>query len=186
MFGQESSQATFEMGNVDLIEFKNPEFNAHHVYTTFSKETAPTHFLYRRNHNLTRIPKIRLIHHQSPAGGKVVSVLCVVCGTVVVWCEDRCSATALVLRLLGDCWPCAMFCWVSCLAPSALHVLIVFLGKFCVPGPVNVAAALRDVLTSLRLTSPSSAFPSASLCQPGVDDVLCSSASGVYGGVSRW
>ena len=30
-------------------------------------------------------------------GGKVLSV------TVVVWCEVRCSAAALVLRLLGDC-----------------------------------------------------------------------------------
>ena len=35
VFNQESSQAVFEMGNVQLI---GPEFNAHHVYTTFSKE----------------------------------------------------------------------------------------------------------------------------------------------------
>ena len=31
--------------------------------------------------------------------------------TVVVWCDGRCSATALVLRLLGDSWPCATCCW---------------------------------------------------------------------------
>ena len=53
---------------------------------------------------------------------------CVVC-SVVVWCEVRCSATALVLRLLGDFWPCATCCWVSCLVPSALHVLTAFLGN---------------------------------------------------------
>ena len=42
MFSQESSQAMFEMGNVELIELK-PEFNAHHVYTTFSQEQFFSH-----------------------------------------------------------------------------------------------------------------------------------------------
>ena len=70
-------------------------------------------------------------------------------------------------------------CWVSCLVPIALHDSTVFLGKSCVPsldhvapGAIScvsaqlpfVAAALRDVLTSLRLTSPSSTLPSESLC----------------------
>ena len=41
--------------------------------------------------------------------------------------------------LLGDCWPCATCCWVSCLAPMALRVLTVFLGKFCVLSLVHVA-----------------------------------------------
>ena len=58
---------------------------------------------------------------------------------VAVWCDGRCSATALVCRLLGDCWLCATCGWVSCLVPSALCIWIVFLGKFCEPSLVHVA-----------------------------------------------
>ena len=63
---------------------------------------------------------------------------CVV-ATVVAWCDDLCSATALVPQRLGDSWLCATRCWVSCLVPSALHVWMVFLVKFCVPslGPTS-------------------------------------------------
>ena len=42
MFRKESSQAIFEMGNVELIEFKTSR-NAHHVYTMFSKEPLFAH-----------------------------------------------------------------------------------------------------------------------------------------------
>ena len=45
------------------------------------------------------------------------SAPCVVL-TVVAWSSGPCSAFALVLRLLGDCWLCMTCC---CLVPSALH-----------------------------------------------------------------
>ena len=73
-------------------------------------------------------------------GGKVVSVLCAVCGSyggrakIATW-----QINDLELRRLGDCWTCATRCWVSCLVPSALHDLTVFLGKLCVPSLVHVA-----------------------------------------------
>ena len=51
----------------------------------------------------------------------------------------------VVLRLMGDCWLCATCCWVSCLTPTALHVLTVFQEKFCVPSLVHVASAISRV-----------------------------------------
>ena len=71
-------------------------------------------------------------------GGKVVSLLGGVCGSYGGRVVRRSLlGKCLVLRRLGDCWPCATCCWVSCLVPSALHDLTVFLGKFCVPGLVH-------------------------------------------------
>ena len=43
VFSQESSQAIFEMGSVELIELKNSEFNARRVYTEISKEQFFAH-----------------------------------------------------------------------------------------------------------------------------------------------
>ena len=114
-------------------------------------------------------------------GGKVVSVLCVVCGSyggrvVQKSLLDKCPGTPPLEEAAGSC---VTGCWVSCLVPSALYDSTVFQEKFCVPSLVHVgpgahllaflprlpfvAAALRDVLTSLRLTSPSLTFQSASL-----------------------
>ena len=99
--------------------------------------------------------------------------------TVVVWCDDLCSATALAARLLGDNWLCATCCWLSCLIPHTLHVWKVFLEMFCVPSLVHVATAahllpcspssfsvavaLLDVLIELAPNLPKLDL-SASLC----------------------
>ena len=57
--------------------------------------------------------------------------------TVVVWCDNLCSATALAQRLLGDCWFCATCFSFFFLVPNAWCILIVFPGKFCVPRPIS-------------------------------------------------
>ena len=67
------------------------------------------------------------------------SAPCVV-RAVVVSCENLCSATALVHRLLEDCWLCATCCWVSCLRTVQLD---------CVPGEV-----LRAQSGSCRTRGP--------------------------------
>ena len=38
MFSQESRQAIIEIGNVQLLNWRNPEFNARRVYTTYLRE----------------------------------------------------------------------------------------------------------------------------------------------------
>ena len=85
------------------------------------------------------------------------SAPCVV-PTVVVWCDDLCSATALVHRLLRDNWLCDVCCRVSCLVPNALHVWMVFLRKFSVPCLVHVAPVAHFLPSS-----PSSLFVAAEL-----------------------
>ena len=81
-------------------------------------------------------------------------------------------------------------CWVSSLGimslvkfrvPSLVHVApgAHFLPAFS-PSYFFVAAALRDVLLSLRLNQPELDLPSL-----GAECVSCDSASGVYDGISR-
>ena len=65
-------------------------------------------------------------------GGRVVSVLCTVCGSY----GDRMVRRSLLSNCLGACATC---CWLSRLAPSALHVFTVFVRKLYVPGVVHVA-----------------------------------------------
>ena len=71
-----------------------------------------------------------------------------------MWYEDRYLANALVLRHLGDCWPCATCCWVSCLVLSALHDLTGVLEKFCVPSLVRPISCVSAQLPFGVLIEP--------------------------------
>ena len=83
-------------------------------------------------------------------GGKVVSAL-PSCGRVVRrYLLSNCPDAPTPGRQLA----CTACCWASCLVPNALHVWIVFLGKFCTPSLVHVAAALLDVLIKLAPNMP--------------------------------
>ena len=152
--------------------------SARHVVSAQAPQ-APERAAQRYNSGLTALRATELLISCREAMWSQCSASCVVC-TVVVWCEDRCSATVLVLRLLGDCWPCATF--LLGFLPGSMRTARLD----SIPGEV-FACLVWSMSHQGPMSCVSAQFGlpvSVAVLQPGADYVSCSSASGVYGGSS--